>query len=239
MTGTTDFSYGHGGVTLTGQLARPSGSGPHPAVLVMHSALGLDDHMCRRASDLAALGYVALATDMYGIGRKSLSRAETGPLLGPLLDHPDLLRSRVVAGLDAVRALPDVDSSRVGAIGFCFGGQCVLELARSGADVRSVVSFHGLLKTAMPAPSGTLTAKVLVITGAKDPYAPAEDIAAFEDEMTAAGADWQMTVYGAGFHAFSVPNISESRIPGTAYDPVLDSLSWAQATAFLAAAWES
>jgi dienelactone hydrolase len=235
MSETQEFIYRDGDTSLTGQIARPPGSGPHPAVLVMHSALGLDEHMCRRARDLAALGYVALAADMYGVGQKTLKREETGPLLRPLLEDADLLRARVAATLDAVRSLPEVDGSRLAAIGFCFGGQCVLELARSGAEVRSVVSFHGLLKTIRPARRGDVAAKVLMITGAKDPYAPAEDVAAFRDEMTEANADWQMTVYGGGFHAFTVPNIDDANIPGTSYDPVLDSLSWAQATAFIEA----
>lgn len=205
----------------------------------MHSALGVDDLVCRRARDLADLGYVALATDMYGVGRKTMSKEEVGPLFLAVQDSPDLLRSRVIAGFDAVRALPEVDAARVSAIGFCFGGQCAIELARSGAEARSVVSFHGMLRTANPAQPGVVRAKVLTISGAKDPYVPAEDVAAFRDEMTSAGSDWQVTVYGEGLHAFTMPDIAEHNVPGTAYDPLLDRLSWEQATAFLAATLES
>jgi dienelactone hydrolase len=233
MTETQDFAYNHDGLMLTGQIARPAGDGPHRGVLVMHSALGLDDLVCRRACDLAALGYVALATDMYGVGRNPLSKEEVGPLFLALQESPDLLRSRVIAGFDKLRGVPEVDATRVSAIGFCFGGQCVLELARTGADLRSVVSFHGLLRTAMPAQPGTVQAKVLTISGARDPYVPAEDVAAFRDEMTNAAADWQVTVYGQGLHAFTEPDIDKQDVPGTAYDPFLDPLSWAQATAFL------
>jgi dienelactone hydrolase len=234
MTGTRDFRYEHGSRELMGQIAVPSTPGPHPAVLVMHSALGIDEHMCRRASDLAALGYVALAADMYGAG-ELLTMEKAGGHFLELSKNPDLLRARVVAAFDTVRGLDEVDGARVAAIGFCFGGQCALELARSGADVSAVVSFHGLLRTANPARPGEVSAKVLSITGVKDPYVPAEDIAAFQQEMTDAAADWQVTVYGEGLHAFTMPDIAEQNVPGTAYDPLLDHLSWAQATTFLGA----
>jgi len=231
---TRAFGYEHDGLALTGEIARPSGRGPRPAVLVMHSALGIDVHMCRRASDLAAMGFVALATDMYGVGPR-LTKEEAGKHFFRLSQHPDLLRARVIAAFNTVRELDEVDSARVSAIGFCFGGQCALELARSGAEVSSVVSFHGLLRTASPARRGAVRAKVLSITGVKDPYVPAEDMAAFQREMTDAEADWQVTVYGEGLHAFTMPDIADQDVPGTAYDPLLDHLSWAQATTFLAA----
>jgi dienelactone hydrolase len=185
----------------------------------MHSALGIGELECRRAGDLAASGYVALATDMYGAGRQ-LTKEESGSYFLELLQNPDL---------------DEVDSARVSAIGFCFGGQCALELARSGAEVCAVVSFHGLLRTASAAQRGAVTAKVLSITGVKDPYVPAEDVAAFQREMTDAGVDWQVTVYGQGLHAFTMPDIARQGVAGTAYDPLLDHLSWAQATTFLAA----
>ncbi len=123
----------------------------------MHSALGIDELEYRRACDLATLGYVAVATDMYGEGRR-LSKDEAGKHFLELQQNPDLLRSRVVATFDAVRDLDEVDSARVAAIGFCFGGQCALELARSGAPVRAVVSFHGLLRTAAAAERSGVTA---------------------------------------------------------------------------------
>jgi dienelactone hydrolase len=234
MSATQDFAYEHDGLPLMGQIARPSGQGPHPAVLVMHSALGIDELVCRRAGDLAALGYVALATDMYGAGRQ-LTKEEAGKHFLGLLENPDPLRARLVAAFTAVRDLDEVESTRVAAIGFCFGGQCALELARSGAVLMSVVSFHGLLRTASPAQRGAVTAKVLSITGVKDPYVPVEDLDAFQREMTDAEVDWQVTVYGEGLHAFTMPDIAEQQVPGTAYDPLLDHLSWAQATTFLAA----
>jgi dienelactone hydrolase len=200
----------------------------------MHSALGIDEQCRRRAVDLAALGYVAVATDMYGAGRP-LTKEAAGARFLSLSKKPDVLRSRVLAAYDAVRGLDEVDGTSVAAIGFCFGGQCALELARSGAGVRSVVSFHGLLRTATPAQRGAVTAKVLSITGVKDPYVPREDMEAFQREMTDAEVDWQVTIYGEGLHAFTMPDIAEQDVPGTAYDPLLDHLSWTQTTTFLAA----
>jgi dienelactone hydrolase len=215
---------------MTGFLAVPDGPGPHPGVLVMHSALGLGDLVRRRAGDLAALGYVALAPDMYGVGRE-LSREESGPHFLALQNDPAELRVRVRAAFDALAVRDDVDAARIGAIGYCFGGQCALELARTGAQVQAVVSFHGLLRTSSPAQPGAVRAEVLSISGALDPYIPAADVADFQQEMTAAGVRWQTTVYSEGRHAFTDPATGD--IPGTGYDPVLDRLSWAQAVAFL------
>jgi dienelactone hydrolase len=200
----------------------------------MHDARGLGALVSRRARDLAAVGYVALATDMYGGGKRFENALDAGEPFAALQAEPERLRGRVLAGFEALRAQPRVDGSRIGAVGFCFGGQCVLELARSGADAKAVVSFHGLLTTRLPAQRGAVRARVLVLTGAQDPYAPSEHVEAFQKEMAAAGADWQLTVYGGGWHAFTDPSAVEmANVPGVRYDPLLDRLSWAQATAFL------
>lgn len=236
MSGTEDFHYQHDGLELIGQLAVPEGPGPFPAVLVMHSAIGMDRLVQRRAQDLAKLGYVALATDMYGAGRDGPALDAYPALFMALQDKPEQLRARVVACYEALKTRPEVDQSRISAIGYCFGGQCVLELARSGADIRAAVSFHGLLTTKLPAPKGAVKAKLLSMTGANDPYVPPADFATFQQEMTQAGADWQVTLYGEGYHAFTEPDIKDqSGIPGIKYDPFLDRLSWIQATAFLEA----
>lgn len=234
MGGLSTLEYAYEGVTLRGELASPAGPGPHPAVLVMHDAHGLGAVVRERAERLAAAGYVALATDMYGDGQLFTNENAGGPFM-ELQENPALLRGRILAGLEALKGLPQVDQGRLGAIGFCFGGQCVLELARSGAEVKAVVSFHGLLKTRQPAQAGAVKAKVLVLTGAKDPYAPLEDVAAFQDEMVAAGADWQVTTYGEALHAFTDPKAETKNVPGVRYDPFVDKLSWAQTTAFLEA----
>jgi dienelactone hydrolase len=236
MSGTRDFHYDHDGLGLIGQIAFPDGPGPHPAVLVMHSAIGMDRLVQRRAKDLAALGYVALATDMYGAGRDGPALDAYPALFTALQEKPEQLRARVIAGHDALKAQPGIDPDRISAIGYCFGGQCVIELARSGAGIRAAISFHGLLTAKNPAKAGAVKAKLLSMSGANDPYVPAADVAGFQREMTEAGADWQVTVYGEGYHAFTEPDIKDrSGIPGLRYDPFLDRLSWLQATAFLEA----
>src|SRR5271170_127508 len=146
--------YQGGDKTSIGYLAVPDGDGTRPGILVVHEAPGRDDHVKRRAEMLAGLGYVALAADLYGGGVVGSSPDEAFALMGPLREDTDLLRRRVRAGLDALNAVPGVDRGRLGAIGYCFGGYSVLELARTGAPVACVVSFHGLLETKRPAVAG-------------------------------------------------------------------------------------
>jgi len=225
----TTLDYHHGDVRLKGQLALPDGPGPHPAVLVMHDARGQGYQVIDRAERLAALGYVALASDMYGDGQYYDEPLAGGAHMQTLHAEPDALRERILLNLGVLQALPQVDSSRIAAIGFCFGGECVLDLARSGADVRAVVSYHGLLSTQRPAAAGQVKARVVVYAGAKDPYAPAEDIAAFNAEMAAAGASTDVTVFSEAYHAFTDPRAAERMhvIPGVRYDAVADAVSWA------------
>lgn len=236
MAGLRDHPYSHDGAPLTGRLAMPEGDGPHPAILVMHDGTGLGSLVQRRASQMADAGYIALATDMYGPAARSGDLAAVGAIFTELQKTPGMLRDRTLAGYHALRALPGVDPTRIVAIGYCLGGQCVLELARSGADVLAVVSFHGLLATQAPAERGAVKARILSLTGAKDPWVPQDDVAAFQREMIAAEADWQTTIYGRGWHAFTDPEVGQrTDIPGVRYDPLLDRLSWAAATAFLTA----
>lgn len=226
----------HDNVLLSGRIAWPSQSGPRPAVLVMHDAMGMGTLVQRKAIELAEAGYVALASDLYGPELYSGEEMVYGRLFMELQNNPEQLRDRIVKTFEMLRDLPEVDPTRMFAIGFCFGGQCVLELARSGADVKAVVSFHGLLTTKLPARRGEVKAKILTITGNKDPHVPAADVASFQAEMIAAEADWQVTVYGEGWHAFSDPDVGRrDDVPGVRYDPLLARLSWASATEFMAA----
>lgn len=231
------FDYAHDGVALKGQLALPAGAGPHPAILVMHDARGLGDQPRNSARKLTQMGYAALAADMFGDGAYFPNpRAHGGEVVTRVMMNPALVRSRIIASFDSLKALPQVDSERIGTIGYCFGGHCVLELARSGADARAVVSFHGTLKTIAPAKPGYVKAKMLVLTGARDPYAPPEDVEALHKEMAAAGADCHVTSYSQAMHAFTDPTAETMiGVPGLKYDPLIDKLSWAQATAFLEA----
>lgn len=229
----------HEGTALEGQLAVPNGVGPHPAVMVMHDAHGLGDQVRDTARRLAQLGYVALATDMYGGGVCHSDMKDAGASLAPLWNNPQLLRTRVIAWFEILRARSDVDPQRVAAIGYCFGGQCVLELARSGADVKAVVSYHGILKTALPAERGAVRAQVAVYTGLKDRYVPPEQVDAFRQEMIAAGARWQITLFGEAFHAFTDPSSASKTVPGLAYDEVAHKVSWAGTLALLEQAFAS
>lgn len=235
MTELRPFKYVHDGISFIGRLATPAGPGPHPGVLVMHDGQGVADFVCRRAEDLAAAGYAALATDMFGDGKRFTDPAESTPVVMALRNDGPRLRDRVAATFEAFRASPEIDAGRIGAIGYCFGGQCVLELARSTADVKSVVSFHGMLGTHAPGQQGEVKAKILVLTGALDHFVPTRHVEAFQKEMTVAGADWQLTIYGNGRHGFTDPISDAMRavLPGVGYDSLIDRLSWAQAMAFL------
>jgi dienelactone hydrolase len=224
----------HEGVGLQGLVAEPSTTGPHPAVLVMHTALGLGKQMRHQVLTLAKMGYIAVATDMYGGGACYTNPAEAGSAFSSLRNNPQLLRARTVAWHALVSGMANVDPKRIGAIGYCFGGHCVLELARSGADVKAVVSFHGLLETSMPAQRGAIKGIVSVYTGAKDPYAPEEHVQAFRHEMTAAEAQWQVTVFGDAEHGFTDPDASKMKRPGIAYHGLADRMSWAGTASLLA-----
>jgi dienelactone hydrolase len=219
---------------LRGRLYRPLSSGPHPGVLVVHTAFGLGGHIPQIAERLAAQGYAALAVDMYGDGAYSEDERIIGELVRPVWGNSPVLRGQMQAWLDLLRADTAVIPDRIAAIGYCFGGQCVLELARGGGDVRAVVSFHGILTTAQPAERGAIRATMAVHTGARDPHAPVSDVAALRAELTAAEANWHIAEYGNAYHAFTDP---EARSPqtGRAYDALADHVSWASTLSLLAA----
>ena len=214
---------------MRGYLAfNESQTGPRPGVLVFHEGLGLGEFAMARARRLAELGYVALAADMYGDRRQARNLTEVAKLVGGLRSEPEILRGRCHAALATLAALPEVDTSRMAAIGFCFGGSVVLELARGGADLRAAVSFHGVLTTSTPAAPGKVKASVLVLTGADDPLAPPEQVAAFEAEMRAAEVrDWQVIAYGNTLHGFTNPAADRSMLRTALYSAQADRRSWA------------
>ncbi|HEX8400744.1 MAG TPA: dienelactone hydrolase family protein [Allosphingosinicella sp.] len=222
------FHYHDGGLELRGVLERPVQPNGR-AVLVVHEAPGLGDNARRRTRMLADLGYLALAADLYGGGR-TFSGTEA---MDGLRADTAAFRRRVRAGLDALLGLDGVDPARTAAIGYCFGGMAVLELARSGTALGAVVSFHGLLGSAQPAKPGQIAAKLLACTGALDPLAPPADIAAFQREMDDAGADWQLIVYGRALHSFTNRNVAGGADPRMDYHPSADRQSWAAALLFL------
>ncbi len=226
---TQDIDYRAEAVNLRGYLAfDETAVGRRPGVLVFHEGLGLGEFAMARARMLAELGYVALAADMFGDRRPARNLQEVVKLVGDLRNEPEKLRARGSAALTTIAALPQVDANRIGAIGFCFGGSVVLELARDGADLKAAVSFHGVLATRMPAVSGKVQASVLVCTGADDPLAPPEQVKAFEDEMRAAGVrDWQVISYGNTLHGFTNRAADGSMMRSALYSAQADRRSWA------------
>ena len=226
---TRDLDYRCDDVDLRGYLAgNDDATGARPGVLVFHEGLGLGEFAMERARRLAGLGYVAFAADMFGDRRQATNLQDAMALAGGLRAEPEKLRARARAALSTLTALPQVDASRCAAIGFCFGGSVVLELARAGADLRAVVSFHGVLSTKMPAEAGRVKASVLVLTGAEDPLAPPDQVAAFEREMRDAGVnDWQVTSYGNVLHGFTNPAADGSIMRAALYNEAADRRSWA------------
>lgn len=224
---TEDIDYRDGALTMRGFLAYDETlSGKRPGVLVVHEGWGLGKNAMRRAEMLAQLGYVAFAADMYGDRRQLSGREEMMEVIGDLLKKPAKLRQRGRAGLATLAALPQVDVKKLGAIGFCFGGTTVLELARDGADLAGVVSFHGGLGTEKPAVKGAVKASVLVLTGADDPMATAAQVNTLEEEMRQAGADWQVLSYGGAMHGFTNPEADGSFSPAVLYHERTDRRSW-------------
>jgi dienelactone hydrolase len=192
----------------------------------VHEWWGLNDYAKGRAEQLARLGYVAFALDMYGKGVSTADPKVAGELSGVFRKDRALGRARAEAGLAVLKRRPEVDPARIAAIGYCFGGMVVLEMARGGADLRGVVSFHGGLSTPNPADAKQIRGKVLVLHGADDPFESPAEIAAFQDEMRQARVDWQMNIYGGAVHAFTNPMAGSYGIKGVGYNAEADHRSW-------------
>ena len=230
----TVHEYDGGGIAARGYLALPEEGGKRPGILVVHEAPGADDHVKRRADMLADLGYVALAADLYGDGVVAAEPEAAIARARALREDPDLFRNRLRTALAALAAVPAVDADRLGAIGYCFGGTSVLELARTGAALAGVVSFHGVLETKRPASAGDIKARVLVCTGSADPLVPAEQVIRFQSEMVEAEADWQVITYGGAKHAFTNPAADSVPLPGFGYSRSADARSWSAMRLFFA-----
>lgn len=217
------IEYQDGDSTLEGYLDwDPAHTGPRPAVLVAHDWTGRREFACAAADRVAAQGYVGFALDMYGKGvfGRDGDTAGNSALMAPFATDRARLRQRMLAALATVRAQPEVDPTRVAAMGYCFGGMCVLELARAGADVKGVVSIHGIFAPGT-VPNATLRAKVLCLHGHDDPMVPPEQVLGLEEELSAAGVDWQIHVYGGSRHAFTNPAANDPTL-GTVYQPVAE-----------------
>jgi len=227
------IEYKQGDTTCEGYLAGDTTAGKRPAVLIVHDWMGLGKFSIAKADELAKLGYVAFAVDIYGKGVRPTGPKEAGTQAGKYKADRQLLRARVRAALDVLKQNEHVDPKRIAAIGYCFGGTTVLELARSGAAVAGVVSFHGGLDSPVPAVNG-IKCKVLALHGADDPYVPPAEVAGFEAEMTKAGVDWQLIKYSGAVHAFTNPDAGHDNSKGAAYNEKADQRSWEAMKLFIA-----
>ena len=221
-----DVEYDAFGNLMVGRLALPDGEGVRPAVLIAHEGPGLDDYQKDRAGRFAELGYVAFALDYHGGGKLLADRDEMMARLGELGGDPNRIRALGDAGLEVLLREPRADASKVAAVGYCFGGTVVLELARGGADIKVVVGFHPGLGTQRPEDARNITGKVLVCVGSEDPFIPVEQRLAFEAEMRSAGVDWRMNLYGGVEHSFTHPRAGLAAFPGVKYDQLTDERSW-------------
>lgn len=224
---TQTVNYEQGGTKLVGFLAWDDAKqGKRPGVIVCPEWWGLNDYAKFRAQKLAELGYVALAVDLYGDGKTTEDPNEAGKLAGALKANRALLRQRANAGLEQLKQNPNVDPQQTAAVGYCFGGTTAIELARSGADVKAVVTFHAGLDSPNPADGKNIKARILVCHGGNDSFTSEKDFKAFEDEMRQAHVDWEINIYGGAVHSFTNPNADKHGIPGIAYNKEADRRSW-------------
>jgi dienelactone hydrolase len=230
---TQEVEYRHGDVVLLGYLAYDdAAAGKRPGVLIAHEWGGHNDYVRRRAEQLAQLGYVAFALDMYGKGVKAANPQEASEMAGRFKADRGLMRGRAAAGLAELRKQPMVDRDRIAAMGYCFGGTVALELARSGADLDGVVAFHAGLATPAAADAKNVKGKVLVCHGAEDPFVSDAEVAAFRDEMRDAKIDYEIIAFGGAVHSFTNSDADKAGIKGSAYNEKADRRSWAAMQAF-------
>ena len=232
-----EVDYSAEGVTLKGYLAYDdAGEGKRPGVLVVHEWWGHNDYARKRARMLAELGYTALAVDMYGDGKQANHPDDAGKFAGEVTQNMPVAKARFLAALNLLKSDPTVDADKIAAIGYCFGGGIVLNMARMGVDLKGVVSFHGSLGSEDPAQPGTVKAKVLVCHGAADSFITEEQIADFKKEMEAAGVDYKFIAYEGAVHSFTNPDAdryAEEFGLGVGYNAAADQMSWADMREFL------
>jgi dienelactone hydrolase len=233
---TDKLSYACDGQEFVGYVAYEDGpSETRPVVMIAHAFEGCNELMQQHARDMATKGYIGFAIDMYGQGVVADSLESCMEHMMPCFNDRALLRDRITAAFEAAKQIPGADPKRIYAVGFCFGGMCVLDLARGGADVAAVASVHGVLSAPADA-NAAITARVLALHGYQDPQIPQADLTAFAEEMTAAGVDWQLHYFGSAKHAFTDPRADQIGEPemGRVYDPVATARSWAMIESLLA-----
>lgn len=235
----TVVEYQSGGVTCEGlHVVDTAKTGKLPAVLIIHQWTGLGDNEKMRARMLAELGYNVFAADVYGKGVRP-QPPEAGKEAGKYKSDRTLYRARMLSALEILDKDPHTDPAKVAAIGYCFGGTGVIELARSGAVLKGIVSFHGGLDSPTPADGKNIKGKVLVLHGADDPFVPAKDIAAFEQEMKDANVDYKLIKYPGAVHAFTQKGAGNDNSKGAAYNEAADKASWEEMKAFFARIFEA
>jgi len=231
---TQTIEYKDGNTVLQGFLAYDDAiKGKMPAVLIVHEWTGIGNYIRERAQQIAGLGYAAFAIDIYGKDIRPADTNEAGKQAAIYRSDRQLMRRRASAGLEEAKKFPFVDQKRIAAIGYCFGGGVVLEMARSGADLKGVVSFHGNLDTPNPQDAKNIKAKILVLHGADDPFVKQETVSAFWKEMREAKVDWQMIIYGNAVHGFTNPEHGNDPSQGAAYNKEADIRSWQAMKTFL------
>ncbi|MGZ9097567.1 MAG: dienelactone hydrolase family protein [Micavibrio sp.] len=236
------LTYTDGETTLEGYLARAEGvdDSEAPAVLIVHQWKGPGDYERRRADMLAALGYNAFVVDMYGKGIRPAAGEAAGAEAAKYKNDPALARQRLHAALDYVRTLAGIDHNNIAVIGYCFGGTMALELARSGADIKAAISFHGGLSSKAPVTEpDTIKAAIQIHHGAADPHVPPAEVEGFTAEMDAAAADWTLTLYSGAVHSFTEKEAGNDPATGAAYNEKADLRSWAATLDFLQSALKS
>ena len=221
------IEYKQGDTVLEGYHAYDDAvQGQRPGVLIVHQWMGLTDYEKKRAEMLAKMGYNVFALDIYGKGVRPANQQAAGAMAGKYKSDRALLRERANAGLAELKKLPQTDPKRIAAIGYCFGGTTVLELARAGTDIAGVVSFHGGLGTPTPDDAKNIKCKVIALHGADDPFVPAKEVAAFEEEMRKAKVDWQLVAFGNSVHGFTMTSAGSDNSKGMAYNEKADKRSW-------------
>ncbi|OGV49635.1 MAG: hypothetical protein A3F46_09890, partial [Legionellales bacterium RIFCSPHIGHO2_12_FULL_42_9] len=235
---TFDYIYSIHDQKFRGFVARPKKITDHiPAVIVAHDWSGRNQFACEQAQLLAKMGYIGFALDMYGNGVIGANNAEKNNLMQPLLNNRSLLRTYIQAAFNAVASLSGVNRAKIAVIGYCFGGLCALDLARSGVDLLATVSFHGLLNRPLGLPETPILSKVLVLHGYDDPSVKPDAVHAFCQEMTRTQVDWQMHMYGHTKHAFTNPVACDHSL-GLVYSPIAAKRAWKAMVSFLQESFE-
>ncbi len=226
--------YKQGDTVLEGFVAYPVGVKKAPGIVLVHDWLGLGENTKARAEQLAELGYIAFAADIYGKGVRPKSMEEASKLAGSFREGDrKLLRARGLAALDTLKAQAGVDPNNLAILGYCFGGTAALELARSGAPLKGTISFHGGLSTPKSEDAKNIKGKVLALHGADDPFVKPDEVSGFQDEMRKAGVDWQFVSYGGAVHSFTIKEAGNDNSKGAAYNEKADKRSWAELKNFL------